>query len=209
MPNIKMPNIKMQSTKMQNTQYLLFVALIIVIILSVIIFYYRNPIEPFIVLVDDENPVPGGCPEYLYTDGKNYYAHDSRKIIDGKTNPLKFKTLDDAQKYIKKRRCRSDIPHINLVVNKTGIDPTTFIEQISSREILKHNTPVENCIVKGDKSLNECMEMLNDKTDYIHYDLETHMSDYIYSENPEMKESRKLDFERMFESGKLNIYPSI
>lgn len=200
----------MKSMKsMQDSKYLLFVALIIVIILCVLISHYRNPIEPFIVLIDDENPVPSNCPEYLYTDGKNYYAHDSRKIIDGKTNPLKFKTLDEAQKYIKKNKCRSDIPHINLVVNKTGVDPTTFIEQISSREILKHNNPVENCITQDKKSLGECMEMLNDTTDYIHYDLETHMSDYIYSQNPDMKKSVEREFESIFESGKLHIYPRI
>ena len=157
------------------------IVFIIILVIIIVVVVASKQTDGFIVLVDDHTPVPADCPEYLYTDGKNYYAHNSRKPIDGETNPKKFDTLVDAKAYMKDKKCPLDIPVTNLVVNKTGKDPTEIYEYECAHKIAPYNYSVENCMYYA-KDLNEVRKIqnnLDDPSTFTNYDLETCISDLV------------------------------
>ena len=55
----------------------------------------NKSVDSFIVLVN-EIIIPKKCPDYLVTDGDNYYLLNSRIPYDGVTNPLKFNSESEA-----------------------------------------------------------------------------------------------------------------
>ena len=151
--------------------------------------------ENFIVFIDDHNPPKSHCPEYLLTDGENYYIHDSRKFPNAKTNPMKFKTLDEANKHLENNKCpKLDV--INLVQKKSNNDPTVNYERECAKHIAGFNHRLDGCI-NYSKTIDETRKyqslldndmMMND------FDLETCMSRKIMKENPSMKKNTDIEY---------------
>ena len=142
--------------------------------------------ESFIVLVDNHTPIKGDCPEYLYTDSKKYYAYDSRKMIDGVSNPIKFDTLEKAQNYMKIKKCGMNIPIRNMVVVKKGEDPTTFTEQTCAKKIAYEDYEISQKMAMA-KDLNEIkkyLNIINNPDNSADYDLEVCMSNVIAKQYP-------------------------
>lgn len=107
---------------------------IVVLMLGCLIWVLQNKyIEKFIVLIE-EVVIPKNCPDYLVTNGTHYYLIDSRKVLDGVNNPLKFNTKKDAEKYLDINKCPKLLP-INLVVDKDPTDITVNYERECSKKI--------------------------------------------------------------------------
>ena len=157
------------------------VVFIIILVIIIVVVIASKQTDGFIVLVDDHTPIPSDCPEYLYTDGKHYYAHNSRKPIDGEKNPMKFDTLEGAKAYMKEKKCSLDIPVNNLVVNKTGKDPTDIYEYECARKIAPYIQSAEKCMYYS-KDLDEVRKIqnsLDDPATFTNYDLETCIVDLV------------------------------
>ena len=151
--------------------------------------------ESFIVLVDNHTPIKSDCPEYLYTDGKKYYAYDSRKMIDGVNNPIKFDTLEKAQNYMKTKKCGMDIPIRNIFVVKKGEDPTTFTEQTCAKKIANADYKISQKMAKAKdlKEIRKYLNIINDPDNSADYDLEVCMSNVIAKQYPGSVKDTKLE----------------
>ena len=151
--------------------------------------------ESFIVLVDNHTPIKSDCPEYLYTDSKKYYAYDSRKMIDGVNNPIKFDTLEKAQDYMKSKKCGMDIPIRNVVVVKKGEDPTTFTEQTCAKKIAYADYKISQKMAKAKdlKEIRKYLNITNNPDNSADYDLEVCMSNVIAKQYPGSVENTNLE----------------
>lgn len=110
--------------------------LIVLLLLGCLIWLLQNRyIEKFIVLVD-EIIIPKNCPDYLVTNGSHYYLINSRKMLDGVHNPIKFNSKEEAENYLSINKCPKLVP-INLVVDKDPTDVTVNYERECSREVAK------------------------------------------------------------------------
>ena len=90
---------------------------VIILLLFLIYFLRGKTLDNFIIFVD-EVIIPNSCYDYLVTNGNNYFLLNTKKIIDGTTNPLTFATKDDAYTYLKNNNCPTNIPFVDLVMKK-------------------------------------------------------------------------------------------
>lgn len=107
---------------------------LMVLVLGCLIWVLKNKyIENFIVLID-EIIIPNECPNYLVTDGMNYYLINSKKVFDGVNNPLKFNSKQDAETYLETNKCpKLDV--IDLVVKKDNTDVSVPYERECAKKV--------------------------------------------------------------------------
>ena len=87
---------------------------VIIIILVFLIYLLRSKaVDNFIVFVDDVI-IPASCYNYLVTNGSKFFLLNTKKMIDGTTNPLTFNTKLEAQNYLKKIKCPVNLPFVDL-----------------------------------------------------------------------------------------------
>lgn len=143
--------------------------------------------EGFIVLQDDVD-VPSRCPKYLYTDGRHFYLYNPSNSMDGVKNPMKFKTLKEAEDVWKNMKCPR-IPLVDLVVkkdNKSGNDPWESYERTCNKHIAPYDHKYD-LLIQNAKTLKEIRKYQAEiDNDQKNFNLETCMIDRIKKENPEL-----------------------
>ena len=107
--------------------------------------------------------LPGECYNYLLYDNKNYYLINTRQMYDGVTNPRKFSTLSEANKYLFMTRC-PPVPLINLVVHKDIEDPIDSFEKQCAVEVATKQYVDDSCITYGNEEVNN-INNINSRTD--------------------------------------------
>jgi len=171
-------------------------AILVFLLLLILIYFLRSEaLENFIVFVDDV-VIPASCYNYLVSNGKNYFLLNTKKIIDGITNPLTFKTKLDAVKYLKTMKCPVDIPFVDLVMKKSNDDPTISYERQCNKKISTNLFNLDVCSQYGSdndtlskKYLNKLNKIENDKKIFADYNLETCMIDQVMKEDPKLDDS--------------------
>ena len=188
------------------------IVLIIVILISLIYLLRSKALDNFIVFVDDV-VIPTSCYNYLVTNGKQFFLLNTKKMIDGISNPLTFNTKLDAQKYLKNMKCPINIPFVDLVMRKKNDDPTVSYERECSRKVAPNLFDLDVCGKYGtdnDTLTNKYLERLNkietDKKLYADYNIETCMMDKVMKEEPDLDDTNfKTYFEKYFDNMNSNI----
>lgn len=122
---------------------LLQVLLIALFVLLGICLFNRRQMEKFIVTVE-ETILPSNCPDYLVTDGQNFYLIFNKKPFDGVSNPLVFQDLADVKDTLKVMNC----PMLDAVPlrRKTNLnDPWDNYERQCGKQIAKPLHSLESC----------------------------------------------------------------
>jgi hypothetical protein len=188
-------------------------AILVFLLLLILIYFLRSEaLENFIVFVDDV-VIPASCYNYLVSNGKNYFLLNTKKIIDGITNPLTFKTKLDAVKYLKTMKCPVDIPFVDLVMKKSNDDPTISYERQCNKKISTNLFNLDVCSQYGSdndtlskKYLNKLNKIENDKKIFADYNLETCMIDQVMKEDPKLDDSNfRTYFSQYFNNLNTNI----
>lgn len=188
------------------------VVLVFLLLLILIYFLRSETLENFIVFVDDV-VIPAACYNYLVSNGKNYFLLNTKKIIDGITNPLTFKTKLDAINYLKTIKCPVDIPFVDLVMKKSNDDPTISYERQCNKKISTNLFNLDVCGQYGSdndtiskKYLNKLNKIENDKKIFADYNLETCMIDQVMKEDPKLDDTNfKNYFSQYFNNLNTNI----
>ena len=98
--------------------------LVIIIILIVLYIAIKNQsLDTFIVFLDDV-VIPKTCWDYLVSNGKEYFLFNSKMIVDGVKNPMRFPNKQRALEHLKLSKCPVNIPFVDLVMRKKIEDPT-------------------------------------------------------------------------------------
>ena len=188
-------------------------AILVFLLLLLLIYFLRSEtLENFIVFVDDV-VIPASCYNYLVSNGKNYFLLNTKKIIDGITNPLTFKTKLDAINYLKTMKCPIDIPFVDLVMKKSNDDPTISYERQCNKKISTNLFNLDVCSQYGSdndtlskKYLNKLNKIENDKKIFADYNLETCMIDQVMKEDPKLDDTNfKNYFSQYFNNLNTNI----
>jgi hypothetical protein len=188
------------------------VVLIIVILVLLIYLLRSKALDNFIVFVDDV-VIPTSCYNYLVTNGKQFFLLNTKKMIDGISNPLTFNTKLDAQKYLKNMKCPDNIPFVDLVMRKKNDDPTVSYERECSRKVAPNLFDLDVCGKYGtdnDTLTNKYLARLNqietDKKLYADYNIETCMMDKVMKEEPSLDDTNfKTYFSQYFDNMNSNI----
>ena len=167
--------------------------IVVVIILLLLIYLLKSSIiDNFIVFIDDV-VIPTTCYNYLVTNGKNYFLINTKKILDGVTNPLQFDNKTDAKNYLKNAKCPSNIPFVNLLVHKKLEDPTVSYERECSKKVAPNLFDLDICGTYGSdndtltsKYMSKINKIESDKAQYSNYDLETCMIDRATKQDPKL-----------------------
>lgn len=129
------------------------ILLIILVIGVLLCITKKNIIEKFVsnmeqIILDDN------CPNYMVSDGGNYYLIFNHKEFDGINNPLIFNSKEEA----------------NIALKKLGC--TKLLEPIYLRRLTNHDDPVESyertCAKQTAKplfSINDCAFTISTKSD--------------------------------------------
>ena len=117
------------------------VGLIVVIIILIVLYVILNnrTVDNFIVFLDDVI-IPKTCWDYLVTNGKEYFLFNSKMIVDGINNPLKFPTKALALKHLETNKCPTNIPYVDLLMRKKNDDPMWG----TLASVLSKNNPKES-----------------------------------------------------------------
>ena len=188
------------------------IIVIILILLFLIYFLRSNTLDNFIVFVDDII-IPTSCYNYLVTNGSKYFLLNTKKIIDGVTNPLTFNTKIDAQTYLKNSKCPIDIPLVDLVMRKKNEDPTVSYERECSKKVAPNLFDLDVCGKYGfdneistNKYLAKLNQIENDKNIFADYNVETCMMDKVMKEDSSLDDSNfKSYFSQYFDNLNSNI----
>lgn len=100
-------------------------------------------LENFIVTVD-EVPIPPQCPDYLTTDGAKYFLVWNNKMLDGKTNPLMFNNLANANDWLLANKCPPLEP-IPLTRITNHDDPTVSYQRTCNVQTANPNFWLSRC----------------------------------------------------------------
>ena len=186
---------------------------VIIIILVCLIYLLRSKaVDNFIVFVDDVI-IPASCYNYLVTNGSKFFLLNTKKMIDGTTNPLTFITKLEAQNYLKKIKCPIDLPFVDLVMRKKNDDPTVSYERECSKKIAPNLFDLDVCGKYGtddDTLTNKYLAKLNkietDKKIFADYNVETCMMDKVMKEDPSLDDTIfKTYFAQYFDTINSNI----
>ena len=188
------------------------VILIIVILVLLIYLLRSKALDNFIVFVDDV-VIPTSFYNYLVTNGNKFFLLNTKKMIDGVSNPLTFDTKLDAQKYLKNMKCPINIPFVDLVMRKKNNDPTVSYERECSRKVAPNLFDLDVCGKYGtdnDASTNKYLERLNqvenDKKIFADYNVESCMMDKVMKEDPSLDDTNfKTYFAQYFDNMNSNI----
>lgn len=187
--------------------------IVVVIILLLLIYFLKNRvIDNFIVFLDDI-VIPTTCYNYLVTNGKNYFLLNTKKMLDGVTNPLQFNTKAEAINYLKYNKCPSNIPFVNLLENKKVEDPTVSFQRECNIKVAPNLFDLDICGTYGSdndtltgKYISKLNKIENDRAQYSNYDLETCMIDRATKEDPKLDDTNFKDyFAKYFDRMNSNI----
>ena len=186
---------------------------VIIIILVCLIYLLRSKaVDNFIVFVDDV-VIPASCYNYLVTNGSKFFLLNTKKMIDGTTNPLTFNTKLEAQNYLKKIKCPIDLPFVDLVMRKKNDDPTVSYERECNRKVAPNLFDLVVCGKYGtddDTLTNKYLAKLNkietDKKIFADYNIETCMMDKVMKDDPSLDDTNfKTYFANYFDTINSNI----
>ena len=188
------------------------ICVIILILLFLIYFLRSNTLDNFIVFVDDVI-IPNSCYNYLVTNGSQFFLLNTKKIIDGVTNPLTFNTKEDAKNYLIESKCPTNIPFVDLVIKKKNDDPTVSYERECSKKVAPNLFDIDICGKYGtdndtlaNKYMTKINEIENDKKIFADYNIETCMIDTVMKENTDLDDTNfKKYFSDYFNSLNSNI----
>ena len=122
---------------------LLQVLLIALFVLLGICLFNRRQMEKFIVTVE-ETILPSQCPDYLVTDGQNFYLIFNKKPFDGVSNPLVFQDLADVKLTLKELNCPMlDVVPLRRKTNPK--DPWDNYERQCGKQIARPLQSLESC----------------------------------------------------------------
>ena len=186
--------------------------IVVLLLLGLIYFLRSETLDNFIVFVDNVI-IPASCFDYLVSNGKNYFLLNTKKIIDGITNPLTFKNKLDAIKYLKNMKCPVDIQFVDLVMKKTKDDPTVSYERECNQKVSPNLFNIDVCgqyssnkDAVNKKYLNKLKKIENDKKVFANYNLEACMIDKVMKENPSLDDTNfKTNFSQYFNNLNTNI----
>jgi hypothetical protein len=196
----------------KGTRNIIGLVVIGIILMTVYIIFKNKSIDNFIVFLDDK-VIPKSCPDYLVTNGQNYFLLNSHMIIDGINNPKKFNTKYEAIQYLKTNRCVENIPFVDLVMRKKTEDVTVSYEHKCNRKIAPNLFNLDICSTYGsdnDTNTSNYLANINKITSnrkiYSNYDQEECMIDEAVKQNPELNDSKfKKYFSQYFERMNNNI----
>jgi hypothetical protein len=161
----------------QITSSLIVILFIIILILLVV---RSTSILEAMTNIYQSVVIPENCYEYLVTDGIFYYLIAPRRKYDGVYNPLKFKSLVSANRYLMENKC-SPLPLINLVVSKNKEDPTDSYEKICSREVAVNRFNADVCSNYADLN-NNSEEAVEARLQAIREDIDRNFDNYSIEE---------------------------
>ena len=119
--------------------------LAVLIILVVICIVKNGAIERFIVTVD-ETVLGPGCPDYVVSDGYQFYLVWNRKVFDGVTNPLVYNDKSAVAAELSRRGCPNMIDNIVYLRRSTNhMDPTVSYERECNQQTANPLSAVTKC----------------------------------------------------------------
>jgi hypothetical protein len=190
------------------------VGIIVIVIFLILLIYLLKSrvIDNFIVFLDDV-VIPTTCYNYLVTNGKNYFLLNTKKILDGVTNPLQFNTKVEAINYLKNAKCPLNIPFVDLLVHKKLEDPTVSFQRECNVKVAPNLFDLDICGTYGSdndtltsKYITKLNKIENDRTQYSNYDLESCMIDRATKEDPKLDDTHFKDyFAKYFDRMNSNI----
>jgi len=190
------------------------IGLIVVIIILVLLYVILNnrTVDNFIVFLDDV-VIPKTCWDYLVTNGKEYFLFNSKMIVDGINNPLKFPTKALAVKHLEKNKCPINIPYVDLLMRKKNDDPTVSFQRECNRKVAPNLFDLDICGTYGsdyDSLTSNYLAKINkiesDQATYANYDLESCMIKKASTEDPELDDTHFRDyFNKYFDRMNSNI----
>jgi len=188
------------------------IILIIIVLIALICFLRSKSLDSFIIFVDDV-VIPSSCYNYLVTNGNQFFLLNSKKMIDGTTNPLTFNTKDEALTYLKNSSCPENIPFVDLVMKKKNDDPTVSYERQCNKKVAPNLFDIDVCGKYGvdndslrNKYLNKLNKIENDKNIFADYNVETCMMDKVMNENNDLDDTHfKTYFSNYFNNINSNI----
>ena len=187
--------------------------IVTIIILIFLIYILRNKaLDNFIVFLDDII-IPTSCYNYLVTNGKQFFLLNTKKILDGITNPLTFNNKIDAINYLKSYKCPENIPFVDLVIRKKIDDPTVSFQRECSKKVAPNLFDIDVCGTYGSdydtitgKTLAKLNKTENDKKIYSNYDIESCMIDKAITNDIELDDTNFKDyFAKYFDRMNSNI----
>ena len=186
--------------------------LVIILLIFLICFLRSKSLDSFIVFLDDII-IPTTCYDYLLYNGKNYFLLNSKKILDGITNPIQFDKKADAVSYLNSLNCPSNIPYVDLVMRKKLDDPTVSYQRECGKKVAPNLFDLDVCNTYGSdydtltgKNLAKINQIENNKKIYSNYDIETCMIDKAVSEDNSLDDTNfKSDFAQYFDRMNSNI----
>ena len=186
--------------------------LVIILLIFLICFLRSKSLDSFIVFLDDII-IPSTCYDYLLYNGKNYFLLNSKKILDGITNPIQFDKKEDAVSYLNSLNCPSNIPYVDLVMRKKLDDPTVSYQRECGKKVAPNLFDLDVCNTYGSdydtltgKNLAKINQIENNKKIYSNYDIETCMIDKAVSEDNSLDDTNfKSDFAQYFDRINSNI----
>ena len=187
--------------------------IVVVILLIFLIYFLRSKsLDTFIVFLEDI-VIPSTCYDYLLYNGKNYFLLNSKKIIDGITNPIQFNSKEDATSYLNTLNCPVNIPYVDLVMRKKIDDPTVSYQRECSKKVAPNLFDLDVCSIYGsdnDTSTSNTLARINkienDKKIYSNYDIETCMINKAVTEDESLDDTNfKSNFAQYFDRLNSNI----
>jgi hypothetical protein len=186
--------------------------LVILLLVCLIYFLQSKTLDNFIIFVDDV-VIPTSCYDYLVTNGNKFFLLNTKKIIDGVTNPLTFDTKEDAKAYLKNLKCPTNIPFVDLVMRKKIDDPTVSYQRECNKKVAPNLFDIDVCGKYGtdndiltNKYMSKLNQIENDTKIFSNYNNETCMMDTVMKENPDLNDSNfKNYFAKYFDNLNSNI----
>ena len=193
--------------------------LVIIIILILLYYFLKNKsLDNFIVFVDDV-VIPKSCWEYLVTNGEDYFLFNSKMLVDGIKNPLKFSSKQLALNYLESNKCPTNIPFIDLVNRKKKDDPTVSMQRQCNVKTAITNFDADTCnfynnneeynkkkIVNNNLTLTELKNKQKERKVYTNYNTEQCMIENAINDNPDLDDaSFNTNFKAYFNRLNTNI----
>jgi hypothetical protein len=182
------------------------IILVFLILIGLIVILRSKKLDNFIVFLDDV-VIPKTCWDYLVTNGREFFLFNSRLLVDGKTNPLRFPNKQSALEHLNKNKCPTNIPFVDLVMRKKLEDPTVSFQRECNRKVAPNLFDLDICGIYGsdqdtltNKFLSRVNKIESDRKLYANYDLETCMIKKATTEDPQLDDTNfKKEFASYFD----------
>ena len=199
------------------------IVLIIIILFFLICFLRSQSLDTFISLIDDI--IPSNCYNYLVSNGYKFFLINTKKVIDGVTNPLAFNTKNEALQFLTNNNCTTELPFVDLVTHKKIEDPTVSYERECNKQLAPQLFDLDVCnkygpdddikTIEYNKQLKELKKLKRDtnhktgkniKNIFNDYKTETCMMDKIMKDNTDLDDIHfKSYFAKYFDNLNSNI----